>query len=225
MGRLKGPMPPAPAGDEPWPILNAVLFGSHEVGGYHVAPRPEVLPLRWPEVFGRDAPRTLEIGFNRGRFLADLAARRPAQDHVGIEVRRRYAWHVAHRLAAEGGPRNAAVIWGDARLLVPALFGPGELEDVFINFPDPWWKRRHAKRRLVDPEMATHLATVLRPGGSVWVKTDAAVIADAITRVLADEPRFTGPISFGEADLPPSYRERRCMAQGLPITRFRFERK
>ncbi len=218
-------MPPVPAVDAPWPILNAQLFGDVMAGGYHLAPRPEALPLDWTAVFGREAPRTLEVGFNRGRFLRGLADRWADHDHVGIEVRRRYAWTVAQEMLAAEGPRNAALIWGDARLLVPALFGPGTLAGVFINFPDPWWKRKHAKRRLVDESFAAQLSVALRPGGRIWVKSDAALIADDIEGVLRGEPRLEGPTAFGQDDLPLSYRERKCLAAGLPITRYFFTRR
>ncbi|MEZ4470023.1 MAG: hypothetical protein R3F60_04290 [bacterium] len=159
MPRVRGPMAARPEGDGP--LLNGLLFGDHDRGGYDVAVRPEVLPWSWPAVFGRTAPLTLEIGFNRGKFLSELARAWPDHDHVGIEVSRRFAWRLHHILLARG-PANVRIVWADARAATPALFTPGSLQAVFINFPDPWWKKRHHKRRLVQGPFAAQLAELPR---------------------------------------------------------------
>lgn len=224
MPRLRGPVLRQPTGDDAWPMLNEVLFGGNDVGGPNVAPRPAALPVAWPQVFGRTAPLTLEIGFNRGRFLQALAEAWPDLDHVGVEIRRRYVWRFANLVGPAGAPRNVRVVWADAKLVAPVIFGPGALSHIFINFPDPWWKRRHAKRRLVDTDLAGDLNALLAPGGRVWVKSDVPAIAGEIEQALAAVPGLSGPEPFGAEDLPASYRETRCVAQGLPITRFHFTR-
>jgi tRNA G46 methylase TrmB len=89
----------------------------------------------------------------------------PERDHLGIEIRRRYAWRIAHEMGLAGGPRNCRVVWGDAKLVAPGLFGDGSVADIYINFPDPWWKAKHVKRRLVDDDFSTLLARLLVPGG------------------------------------------------------------
>lgn len=223
MARIRGPLLRPLEGEAAWPILNERLFGSHERGGHDTVPRPEALPVPWAEVFGREAPRTLEIGFNRGRFLRDLARLQPERDHVGVEIRRRYAWRVAHEMGLAGEPRNARVVWGDAKLVAPAIFGTGHVADIYINFPDPWWKAKHAKRRLVDTDFGASLAALLAPGGGIWVKSDVPAIAQEIRQALEALPGLRGPIEFGQDDLPLSYRERSCLAAGLPVTRFRFQ--
>ncbi len=222
MSRFKGPKNEMPEGEGTWAMLNTRLFGSNLMGGHSVAPRPEALPVDWAEVFGREAPRALEIGFNRGGFLRDIAAAWPDHDHVGIEIRRRYVWHFANTAAEEGGPLNVRVVWADARLVAPAVFGEGTLDAVFVNFPDPWWKRKHTKRRLVDEGFAQSLRALLAPGGRVYVKSDVPMIADEIRDALATA--LVGPTPFDEALLPLTYRERKCIRQGLPITRFWFSR-
>jgi len=224
MARVKGPLLRPLGGDSEWPILNALLFGNVERGGHHIVPRAEVLPIDWSTVFGREAPRTLEIGSNRGRFLRDLAATQTERDHVGIEIRRRYAWRIAYEMGRDGGPRNCRVVWGDAKLVAPGVFGDGTVADIYINFPDPWWKAKHAKRRLVDDDFSGLLGRLLAPGGSIWVKSDVPAIAAEISQALAAQPGLVGPSPFAEADLPLSYRERRCLAEGLPIERFRYTR-
>ena len=95
MPRLRGPLTERPSGDHAWPILNEHLFGDQGVGGHDRIVRPEVLPLDWTAIFGREAPISLEIGFNRGRFLTELALSRPDENFVGIEVRRRFCWRLA----------------------------------------------------------------------------------------------------------------------------------
>ena len=128
-------------------------------------------------------------------------------------------------MAREQGPKNVRVVWGDAKLVAPAVAPPGGFADVYINFPDPWWKKKHTKRRLVDPDFARSLTDLLAPGGAFWVKSDVEAIAEEISAAFAEEPRLDGPVPFGEADLPPSYREARCLSTGLPVHRFRFTRR
>ena len=222
MSRFKGPKNVVPAGESAWAMLNASLFGSNAVGGHSVAPRPEAVPVDWAGVFGREAPLSLEIGFNRGRFLRDLAAARPDEDHVGIEVRRRYVWHFTNRAGEDGGPRNVRVVWADARLVAPAVFGAGTLDAVFVNFPDPWWKTKHTKRRLLDEGFAQALGELLAPGGRIYVKSDVPMIANEIRDALAT--CLEGPTPFDEALLPMTYRESKCTRQGLPIDRYWFSR-
>lgn len=230
MPRLRGASPVMPTGEAGWPLLNATLFGDAARGGHDCPIRPEVLPWDWDLVFGRAAPRTLEIGFNRGRFLSALAARWPDHDHVGIEIRRKYCWRLANLLAEDPacqGPearRNIRLVWADARLVTPALFTRGSLSHVFVNFPDPWWKRKHAKRRLVNEDFAQVLHDQLAPGGWVWVKSDVPAIAEEIGESLAATPGFGPQVAFGEGDLPLTYRETRCLQQGLPIIRYRVQR-
>jgi tRNA (guanine-N7-)-methyltransferase len=224
MPRVKGPLLRPFEGEAGWPILNPHIFGSNERGGHHIVARPEALPMPWATLLGRDAPRTLEVGTNRGFFLRALARLQPERDHIGIEIRRRYAWRVAYELGRDDAPRNCRIIWGDAKLLSGGLFDDATVADIYINFPDPWWKAKHAKRRLVDDGFAAMLARLLAPGASIWVKTDVPAIAQEITEALVSVPGLIGPTHFGQDDLPLSYRERSCLALGLPIDRFRFTR-
>ncbi len=224
MPRLRGPAPAEPTGDAAWPILNDRLFGAQVRGGHSMVPDPAAVPVDWDAVFGRSAPRTLEIGFNRGRFLCELAERWSDHDHVGVELRRRFCWRLAQQMAAADGPRNVRLVWADAKLVIPAAFAPGSLQAIFINFPDPWWKRRHSKRRLVDLDFATVLTDRLALGGHVWVKSDVPAIAEEIREALVAVDRLGEPAPFGADDLPLTYRERRCVADGLPITRYRVTR-
>ena len=122
----------------------------------------------------------LEVGFNRGKFITELAERFPDHNVVGIEIRKRFVVRLAQVVGAAGYPRNLRVAWGDAKVLLPALFTPNSISAMFITFPDPWWKKRHEKRRLVDTQFAAGIAERLTEGGVIWVKSDVPMIADEI---------------------------------------------
>ncbi len=226
MPRLRGPTTVKPEGETAWAMLNERLFGDNGKGGYNVTVRPEALPHDWSACFGRKARLGLEIGFNRGVFLRGLAERFPEHDFVGIEVRRRYVWRLTHHLGHESGAeRNIRLIWADAKKITSDLFPPGSVDDVFVTFPDPWWKKRHAKRRLVDTTYAADLGELLPSGGRIWVKTDVPAIAAEIQESLASVPSLSDPIPFPVEELPLTHREGKCIQQGLPITRFRVEKR
>lgn len=225
MARLRGAPVHRPVGAEGWPLLNERLFGSHAAGGQHCPFQPGALPWSWAETFEGEGPLCLEIGFNRGHFLTQLAQRWPHARIVGIEIRQKFAWRLTHLIAKDDeGPRNVRLLWADARQTVPEIFAPQSVQHIFINFPDPWWKARHAKRRLVSEDFAQILYRVLAPGGRIWVKSDVQAIADEIEESLAACPGLSPKLPFGEADLPPTYRELRCLREGLPIIRYWVER-
>ncbi|MCA9538227.1 MAG: tRNA (guanine-N7)-methyltransferase [Myxococcales bacterium] len=226
MPRLRGPIATRPEGDAAWALLNGDLFGDAAIGGYRPEVRPEVLPLDWAQIFGRVAPLNLEIGFNRGRFLRSVATARPDEDFIGVEVRRKFCWRLANLLGADpAAPRNLRLIWADARRVTESLLAPGSLHGIYINFPDPWWKRRHVSRRLVNLDFAKTLTGLLAPDGAIHVKSDVPAIADEIAEALAAMPELASPVPFSADDLPPSHRETVCMRQGLPIVRYRVARR
>ena len=221
MPRLRGATIEKPEGPHAWPLLNAQLFGDNSIGGHDVAVMPDALPVHWNDIFGRKAPLSLEIGFNRGRFLTELAERRPDESFLGVEVRRRYCYRLANVLGKRAPQNcNVRVIWADAKAVCTAVIAPGTLDNIYINFPDPWWKRRHAKRRLVDSRFAIELAQLLRVGGKVWVKSDVPAIANEIGQALASVSNLGVSEPFGAEELPHTHRELSCLRAGLPITRY-----
>ncbi len=177
----------------------------------------EVFP-DWQRDFGRAAPLELEIGPGRGTFALDHAARHPEIDLVAIESRRSDCELIRAR-AAKRGLRNLMVLHGDARLLVPRLFPPGSLAALHVQFPDPWWKKRHHKRRLIDADFALRARGLLMTGGVVDFRTDVPAYAreGEQTWVLAGFEKLP--------DEPPevlSTRERRYAITGQPVFRARF---
>ena len=179
---------------------------------------PHELYPDWERDFGRAAPLELEIGPGRGAFALDHAARHPEIDLVVIEARRSDCELIRAR-ALKRGLRNLMVLHGDARLLLPRLFPPRSLAGLHVQFPDPWWKRRHYKRRLVDVDFAVQARRLLAPGAMVDFRTDVAAYAREGERTWLQAGFERLP------DEPPevlSTRERRYAVTGQPVFRARF---
>jgi tRNA (guanine-N7-)-methyltransferase len=182
----------------------------------------------WPGLVGPGARRLeLEIGSGHGGYALAFGARHPERVLVAVEQRKKFAADLRERASARGH-RNLVVLTGDARLLAPRLFPEGSLSAVHVHFPDPWWKRRHERRRLVDDGMSTLILRLLRPGGLLDFRTDVERYArDAVVRL--EEAGFEnalGPGRFAERDPDeiPSTREKRYLATGQPVWRLRLSR-
>ena len=146
-------------------------------------------PLDWDAIFGRTAPRTLEIGFGAGEVLADLAIRHPDEDFIGIEVYRNGVGRLLGALDAAGAS-NARVFQDDAVEVLAAGFADDSLHEVLLYFPDPWPKKRHHKRRIVQPVFADEIARVLAPGGIWRLATDWENYGQHMRDVLDVHPAF-----------------------------------
>jgi len=179
---------------------------------------PHELYPDWRREFGRDAPLELEIGPGRGAFALDHAARHPEVDLVAIETRRSDCELIRSR-AERRGLRNLMVLQGDAKLLVPRLFPPGSLAALHIQFPDPWWKKRHHKRRMVDVDFAAQMRRLLAPGAIVDFRTDVPAYAREGEQTWLDAGFEKLP---EEAPEVLSTRERRYQVTGQPVFRARF---
>jgi tRNA (guanine-N7-)-methyltransferase len=142
---------------------------------------PQQLDL--PAIFGRAAPLTVEIGFGNGAHLAARAANEPERDFIGIEV---HPPGVGSLLlaAAERNLTNVRMLRHDAVEVFGAMLAPASLDEVQILFPDPWHKKRHHKRRLIQPEFVALLASRLRPGGLLHLATDWEPYAEHMQQVL-----------------------------------------
>ena len=225
MSRLRGPKAVRPQSESSI-LLNQTLFGGHERGGKTVDPSLAEVPIDWAAVFGQSGPLALEIGFNRGVFLESLARVEPATNVLGIEIQRRFCWRLANLLAdASDAPPNIRLVWADAKLVTNTLLSPGSVKDIYINFPDPWWKKRHHKRRLVDTSYAAELVEVLSPGGEIWVKSDVEAIANEIQVALEGQPQLQRSKPYEASSKPFTHREQKCVDQGMSIYRYRFIKK
>jgi tRNA (guanine-N7-)-methyltransferase len=128
-------------------------------------------PIDLPALFGRDAPRTLEIGFGNGESLVALAAAHPERDFLGVEVHRPGVGHLLLRCEAEG-LRNVRVICRDAVEVLEQRIPDASLDELLLYFPDPWHKKRHHKRRIVQPVFVDRVVRKLKPGGIFRMATD-----------------------------------------------------
>jgi len=164
----------------------------------------------------------MEIGFGRGMFLFQRAEAAPTHRVIGFEIKKKWAYLVAERLAARGLD-NARAFGGDIREILPRLHPDGGVARVFMHFPDPWWKKRHAKRRLLGDELLGELARLLRPGGEFFIQTDVEERAQGFVEALAQHPAFELAEGGGYLEDNPygavSNRERRAIEDGLPIYR------
>jgi tRNA (guanine-N7-)-methyltransferase len=146
-------------------------------------------PLDLAALFGRAAPTTLEIGFGNGEHLAGLAAAHPERNYLGIEVHRPGVGHLL-MLAEKQGLANLRVSDHDAVEVLGQQLRPGVLDEVLVLFPDPWHKKRHNKRRLIQPPFVELLASRLRPGGVLRLATDWEAYALQMLEVLRGSSSF-----------------------------------
>jgi tRNA (guanine-N7-)-methyltransferase len=185
-------------------------------------------PLCLDAVFGRRAPRHLEIGFGMGDALTAMAGEHPDIDYLGLEIYAPGIGSVLRKIEA-GQLGNVRVLWGDAAALLQNAIPAAALEAIYILFPDPWPKKRHHKRRLIQPEFANILAARLSPGGRVHVATDWEDYAQHILRVLESTPDLrnaagTGRFADGTAVRPLTKFERRGRRLGHGVWDLVFTR-
>ncbi len=134
---------------------------------------------RWADLFGRQAPLHLEIGSGNGFFLAGMAQARPDWNWLGLEIRFKRVILTARKLQAAGVAGHSRIARYDVHWLRD-LFEEDGLDGVYVNFPDPWPKERHAKHRVLGPEFMESMALLLRPGGELRVKTDHPINFKAV---------------------------------------------
>lgn len=146
-------------------------------------------PIDLPATFGRDVPRSLEIGFGNGDNLFAIARARPEHDHVGVEVHRAGVGHLMWA-AAQAELTNLRVICHDAVEVLEHCIAPASLDEVLILFPDPWHKKRHHKRRLIQPAFVDLLASRLHLGGRLQLATDWEPYAIQMLEVVGANMAF-----------------------------------
>ncbi len=139
--------------------------------------------LELPRIFARDAPRTLEIGFGNGEHLLDRALAAPERDFIGIEVHPPGVGHLL-MLADKAGVANLRVIAHDAVEVLQQQIAPASLDEVQLLFPDPWPKKRHHKRRILNAGFAQLVATRLDASGRLHAATDWTPYAEQMLSVL-----------------------------------------
>ncbi len=173
---------------------------------YGIPYRDEFLDLE--QAFGRAAPKILEIGFGMGETTARIAAAHPENDYLGIEVHSPGVGSLLKQID-EGGLTNARIMQHDAVEVLKHMIPAASLDGVHIFFPDPWPKKRHHKRRLIQPALVALLCGKLKPGGYFHAATDWQEYAEHILAVLSAEPLL---VNTADGYAPrPDYR---------PLTKF-----
>lgn len=160
-------------------------------------------PLDLAALFGRAAPKIVEIGSGMGETTALIAQENPDKDYLAIEVHSPGVGSLLKRIDALG-LANLRVIQHDAVDVLEWMLPPESLDGAHIFFPDPWPKKRHHKRRLIQPPFVALLAQRLKPGGYVHIATDWQDYAEHILAVLSEEPRLANAAERGFAPRPAS---------------------
>jgi tRNA (guanine-N7-)-methyltransferase len=175
------------------------------------------------KIFGRKAPLILEIGSGMGETTTAIAAAHPAADFIAVEVHGPGVGSLLNRIDA-GELKNLRVIRHDAVEVLERMIPDGALAVLHLFFPDPWPKKRHHKRRLVQPAFASLVARKLRGGGIVHAATDWPEYADQIARVFSEDEAFEHTAS-GFAARPATKFEKRGLRLGNPVRDLVFIRR
>jgi len=183
-------------------------------------------PAAW---FGRKAPVEVEVGSGKGLFLTHAAAAAPDTDFIGLEIAQAYAKTCASKLA-KAGATNAVMILGDAVRFVDQLLTDRSIHAFHVYFPDPWWKARHRKRRVLNTRLLQAIEDKLETGGRLHFWTDVQEYFEStlelipqVTSLLQGPLEVPEPAASHEMDYRTHF-ERRTRLTGLPVYRCEFAR-
>jgi tRNA (guanine-N7-)-methyltransferase len=195
----------------------------------YLLPVPETpVCLDWTAVFGNAHPVEVEVGFGKGLFLITAAQANPQVNFFGIEIVRKYQLFTATRLAKRKLP-NVRLTCADARIFLRNHVAAGSVQAVHVYFPDPWWKKRHRKRRVFTGEFAGECERIIRAGGLLHVVTDVEGYFGVIVGTIAQNKslRPATPPSASEAAHDLDYLtnfERKFRKEGRPIYRAAYSK-
>jgi tRNA (guanine-N7-)-methyltransferase len=184
--------------------------------------------LNWSEFFGNEHPVELDIGCGRGLYTVNASERHPDTNFVGLEIDYREGRRGAMRLLKRK-QENARIIGGDCKVVLSKMIEAGSVAAAHVYFPDPWWKKRHHKRRLFTGEFVELLSRVVESGGHVHSWSDVAEYFDIIRQLMDDHADFetlTAPEERdpeNDMDYQTSF-ERKKRQLGLPIYRGLWQR-
>jgi tRNA (guanine-N7-)-methyltransferase len=174
----------------------------------------------WDQVFPNKYPMKLEIGFGNGSFIIDMAMRDPRTNFIGLDM-----YHKGIRKTITRAEKrlieNIHIVYGDARIRTQSAFQNETLEAIYINFPDPWPKKRHIKRRLITASFVETLSNKLVSSGELRIATDCETYARDMLTFLENSSleNKTGSFKFAESreDIPQSKYEKNYLEQGKKI--------
>lgn len=186
-------------------------------------------PLALRDLFNNDQPVEVEVGSGRGLFLVNAGVTRPDTNFLGIEYDFKEARRAARRLQKRG-LANVRILGADARVVLRDYLPDACAAAVHVYFPDPWWKRRHKKRRIFSEEFLVQAARILQPAGLLHAWTDVEEYFGVMTALVARNPAFAvlpAPAerpAANDMDYHTSF-ERKKRKLGLPIYRARWRRE
>jgi len=179
----------------------------------------------WENLFGRRAPLEVDLGCGRGYFAKLRAIEFPEINQIALDARIKWIELLQARCLAEK-ITNLQALRCDVTQDLPVLFAKGSIAGFTIHHPDPWWKKRHRKRRLIQPALVGQFASLLVPRGWVFIQTDVPDLAAEIRQIFESNPGFV------EADVDrirseklgglSSHREKKCLQLGIPVSRLAF---
>lgn len=180
------------------------------------------------QVFGRSAPRTLEIGFGMGHSLLEMAQAAPEQDFIGVEVHRPGVGSLLNGVL-NAGLENVRVFDCDAIEVLDRCIPDASLDRLLLFFPDPWHKKKHNKRRIVQLEFAERVRGKLKPGGVLHMATDWEPYAEHMLQIMSAAPGYRNQAADGTFVPRPEERpitkfERRGERLGHGVWDLKFER-
>ena len=181
--------------------------------------QPRLQAVDWQQEFERPAPLHVDIGTGKGKVLVEQPSGKDF-NYIGIEKEGKYLYFGAarlHKYAIE----NARLLWGDGSHILKHCFEPQSVQRFSILFPDPWPKKRHLKRRIVNVSLLESLASRLKPNGDIWVVTDHAGYYEHILETFANSPQFTKVETLPPAGL--THFEAKYKEEGRPILRASYK--
>ena len=194
--------------------------------------RPLVLPPAAELFADPGRPLHLDIGCARGRFLLAMAQAEPERNYLGVEIRRTLV-EAAEAARRALGLTHLRYLFCNANVSLEqwlATLAPGQLERVTIQFPDPWFKTKHHKRRVLQPALLLALAAALAPGRELFLQSDVLAVIEPMVALVEASGCFSRPAADarpwrGANPLPvPTERETHVLQQGLPVYRVLFQR-
>ncbi|HXW60098.1 MAG TPA: tRNA (guanosine(46)-N7)-methyltransferase TrmB [Myxococcota bacterium] len=195
---------------------------------------PKMLATLWPkdislsELFSNNHPVDLEIGCGRPHFFFDRAYNFQQRNIIGIEWKYEFIAQAERRIVREK-ILNARAFHGNAWLLVPLLFRPQSLSQVFVNFPDPWWKMKHKKRLVLNHTFLDVLYELIQKDGFIVLQTDVKELFIAYQELFKEHKKFFHDQQFDGESISyllkaRSHREKKCLEQGMEIYRSLFRK-
>jgi tRNA (guanine-N7-)-methyltransferase len=184
---------------------------------------------RFEAMLATDTITEIEVGSGKGLFLRSAAAANPSVQFIGLEIAAKYAKLASSKLQA-AGMTNADCFCADAVRVIDEVVPAQRLQAVHVYFPDPWWKARHKKRRVVNPRLVEAANRALKPGGSFHFWTDVLDYFESASEMIAGTmPTWAGPILVEERNASDdmdyhTHFERRTRRNGMPVYRTRYDK-